>query len=103
MLAAVTVKATAVPARSMTSADRRNAPSWSRSSPTLPRPGRSGIGGRGRRDRPGSESRRECVWRHRPETGGLEDLLLDHGQGRALPGEGLVGSKLRKEVPPMPV
>src|SRR3954452_13299670 len=33
----------------------------------------------------------------------VQDPLLDQRQRRALPGEGLVGSKLRKEVPPMPV
>src|SRR3954469_23238239 len=33
----------------------------------------------------------------------VEDPLLDQRQCRALPGEGLVGSKVRKEVPPMPV
>src|SRR3954465_14727270 len=33
----------------------------------------------------------------------VQDPLLDQRQRRALSGEGLVGSKLRKEVPPMPV
>src|SRR3954467_7950894 len=37
-------------------------------------------------------------WKHE-----VEDPLLDQRQRRALPGEGLVGSKLRKEVPPMSV
>ena len=33
----------------------------------------------------------------------VQDPLLDHGQGGALSGEGLVGSESRKEGPPMPV
>src|SRR3954454_7903538 len=33
----------------------------------------------------------------------VQDPLLDRRQRRALPGEGLVGSEIRKEGPPMPV
>jgi hypothetical protein len=33
----------------------------------------------------------------------LQDPLLDHGQGGALSGKGLVGPEIREEVPPVPV
>src|SRR4051794_4807487 len=33
----------------------------------------------------------------------VQDPLLDQRQRRTLPGEGLVGSEVRKELPPMPI
>src|SRR4051794_21072721 len=104
-LAAVTVKATAVPARSMTRWPRKAVEMLLLGRAVAPRrlapegPASVAPAGVTDRDRKAVENMNGVAGRKHE----VQDPLLDQRQRRALSGEGWVGSEVRKEVPPMPV